>query len=69
MILLALLTFIPILLCFENPKYIYTCDLISNNWRREPRLRLNLREILAPTAHGFKIIVDSTDQVVSLKIL
>lgn len=45
----------------------FHCD--DAEWKREPRQYLNPREILAPTAHGFSLVVDSADQVVSESIL
>lgn len=46
--------------------YNFTCN---TDWHRQPRLYLNRREVLAPTAHSFSLIVDRTDAVVSETIL
>lgn len=51
------------------PAYDFTCNFTLKAWTRQPRLHLNPREVLAPTAHSFSLIVDSTDEVVSRTIL
>jgi hypothetical protein len=49
--------------------YNFTCNSTHHGWARHPRLHLNPREVLAPTAHSFSLIVDSTDTIVSQTIL
>lgn len=41
--------------------YKLECDFKQKTWKRQPRLYMNEREVLAPTAHSFSLIVDPTD--------
>lgn len=58
-----------ILLLHTATPYQLTCNSTDRAWTRQPRLYINSREVLAPTAHAFSLIVDRTDEVVSRSIL
>jgi len=57
--------FVVLVLLPALSNYELSCDFLQKDWLKHPRLYLNKLEVVVPTAHGFKMIVDSSDSVVS----